>query len=263
MKKNSLIWKIAPPHLAPPSYLYGTMHVRDQKAFAYVDRIKQLIQSCEAFATEIDLTQQEVTNIPPNSFLIPDNQSLTALLTEKKYAKLKQIILKAFQLDLDHYQFTLPILTTNEIATSILSTDQHLPLDAFLSEYAKTIDKEMLGIESFQEHLEVLQKIPIEYQLKSLIQIGKNVTKYRKQILKWVDLYEKGMLQQLYLSSKKSLGKMKRVLLYDRNYLMTKRIDQIMKEKTLFCAIGAAHLPGEKGVLRLLKKEGYTVNAVK
>ena len=258
--KNSLIWKISAPCLQQPSYLFGTMHVQDKKAFKYIEQIKVLILQCEAFATEINLADENSVVIPPSLLRIPNEQSIESLIGDKKYQKLKRIILKAFGLDLDHYQNTIPILTANEIANSILSKDHHLSLDAFLSEYATTVKRKMLGIETFVEHLEVLQKIPLDYQMKSLLQIGKNVEKYRKHILKWAQLYEDGRLQQLYLSSKKSLGKMKRVLLYDRNLIMADRITEILKEQTLFCAVGAAHLPGEKGVLRLLKKNGMIVS---
>ncbi len=259
-KRSSLLWEIYDANAGSSSYLYGTMHVRDRKAFSFIEKIKPLIASCEVFATEIDLATDQVV-IPPLLLKIPEEQTIASIIGSKKYAKLRRIILKAFHLDLDHYQRLIPLLTINEITSQILSDDQHLPLDAYLSQYAKTMDRKMTGIETLDEHLKVLQKIPLEYQIKSLLKMGGNVSRFRKQILHWADLYEAGELQQLYLSSKKSLGKMKRILLYDRNIIMADRIDHILQEHTLFCAVGAAHLPGEKGVLRLLKQKGYGVRA--
>ncbi|MGB0863917.1 MAG: TraB/GumN family protein [Saprospiraceae bacterium] len=37
----------------------------------------------------------------------------------------------------------------------------------------------------------------------------------------------------------------------------------MVQEQTLFCAIGAGHLSGKKGVLKLLKDKGYKVKPVK
>ena len=46
---------------------------------------------------------------------------------------------------------------------------------------------------------------------------------------------------------------------FDRNIEMVKNMDSIMKTGSLFSAIGAAHLPGPKGVIELLCAKGYKV----
>jgi len=52
-------------------------------------------------------------------------------------------------------------------------------------------------------------------------------------------------------------------LLENRNRNWIPRMATIMKEKPTFFGVGAGHLGGEKGVITLLKKQGYTVKAVK
>ena len=74
--------------------------------------------------------------------------------------------------------------------------------------------------------------------------------------------YQQGDIQRLYKAAKKDAKGMRKVLLFDRNILMAERFSEIAREKTLFCAVGAGHLPGQKGMLRLLKKDGFTVEAV-
>lgn len=260
MNRNSLIWEITGNQIET-SYLYGTMHIRDQKAFSFMEEATKLIEQCDAFATEIDLSIG-LPMLPPDLLFIPDQQSLSDILGDKRYTKLRNSIFKAFALDLDQYQRTLPILTANEIANAILSKDEQLPLDAALSKFAQSKNRIMLGVETIEEHLEVLQKIPVAYQVTGLVKIGKNISRYRQQVLRWAELYEQGRLQQLYLSSKKSLGKMKRILLYDRNIKMAQQIHNMLDQHSLFCAVGAAHLPGQKGVLRLLKRAGYRFRAI-
>jgi uncharacterized protein YbaP (TraB family) len=43
---------------------------------------------------------------------------------------------------------------------------------------------------------------------------------------------------------------------------MAKNFVKIAKKQSVFCAVGAAHLPGETGVIELLRKKGYTVEPV-
>ena len=52
-------------------------------------------------------------------------------------------------------------------------------------------------------------------------------------------------------------------LINDRNANWIKLMPQIMKDKATFFAVGAGHLPGDKGVLTLLKNAGYTIEGVK
>ena len=52
-------------------------------------------------------------------------------------------------------------------------------------------------------------------------------------------------------------------LIYSRNANWIKFMPQIMKDKPTFFAVGAGHLPGDKGVLQLLRNAGYTIEGVK
>jgi len=75
-------------------------------------------------------------------------------------------------------------------------------------------------------------------------------------------LYQQAELNKLYQKKKKHLGNLRKLLLYDRNLVMAQRLEiQFLKEKT-FVTIGAAHLSGEKGVLRLIKLQGFTIRPV-
>ena len=56
--------------------------------------------------------------------------------------------------------------------------------------------------------------------------------------------------------------KFEKVLVSDRNVTMAKQFVRISSKHTVFCAVGAAHLPGDKGVIALLRKKGYTVEPV-
>ena len=52
-------------------------------------------------------------------------------------------------------------------------------------------------------------------------------------------------------------------MIYDRNEIMSARISDFAKRNSIFVAIGAGHLSGQKGVLRQLKKEGFLLKPVK
>jgi len=62
--------------------------------------------------------------------------------------------------------------------------------------------------------------------------------------------------------TKKSLGKFRHILLYDRNVNMSNTIASIIHKKPTFFAVGAAHLAGNKGILALLKRKKINIKSV-
>lgn len=263
MKKGnnqSLLWELNSSTTAK-SYLLGTMHVRDYRAFIYQDVITDYIDQCKIFATEFDLRERH--QLRGNDFAnLPDGQSLEILLGKHKYNRLRKILLKSFSVNLDLLNKTLPLFIINMLTEQILTKSKSVPLDTFLWQYAENTHRDLRGVETFAEQLTTLSNIPIKYQVKSLLAIGKNPKKFRKQISNLIELYVKGDIKDLYKRSKKSLGKQRKLLLYDRNKIMEERIRSLMLEKTSFIAIGAGHLGGKQGVLRLIKKNGISVKPV-
>ena len=75
----------------------------------------------------------------------------------------------------------------------------------------------------------------------------------------WVS---QGDVNSLYSITKKSMGKIRKLMIYDRNERMAQRVVEIHQLKPCFVAVGAAHLGGNKGLLNLLKKQGYKIKSV-
>jgi uncharacterized protein len=149
------------------------------------------------------------------------------------------------------------------LAGRMLSEEMPLSLDETLWQYARQQDKIVLGVETYAEQIAIMLSIPIEYQVKNLMGIVKNTKAYRREIKRMTKQYKEANIQQLYRSVKKSSKGLRKLLVYNRNVIMAKRISKMAKEQTICVAIGAGHLAGAKGVLRLLKQEGFTISPVK
>lgn len=262
MKKNkqSLLWKVSAKELAGDAYIFGTMHVKDQRAFQNQELVHNAINACDTFATEFNLDEAQ-TLMTPDFIYIPENQKISKLIPEKKYNKLRKHLLKCTGLDILMVDRFKPLLITNMLAEKVLATDMPFALDQALWTYAKEQSKTMLGIETQEEQIAVLAKISIDEQLKGLLSIGINFKRFRKQLLNMTALYEQQDIQQLYKSAKKSAKGLKKRLVYNRNVIMADRIADLAKQQSICCAIGAGHLAGKNGVLRLLKLKGFKVTS--
>jgi hypothetical protein len=87
-----------------------------------------------------------------------------------------------------------------------------------------------------------------------------------------LDAYLKGdeelisyLIMESYDENDQTSKKFIDLLLTQRNYKMTQSItDKIKKnpDKKYFFTIGIGHFPGEKGIINLLRKEGFIVERV-
>ncbi|HRF42047.1 MAG TPA: TraB/GumN family protein, partial [Saprospiraceae bacterium] len=156
----------------------------------------------------------------------------------------------------------LPFALSNMIDSGLLSAQQNMPLDEYLWQYAKQAGKTMYGIETLEDQLGVLGSIDLAHQAHGLLQLARNLPGHRKQLNRLADLYVQGNVSQLYRASRKSLGKYRKTMLFDRNHKMALRFDEIAKTTTLLAAVGAAHLWGGYGLIRLLKAKGWKCKPV-
>ena len=261
MLKNSLLWRLEGDLLPAPSYLFGTMHVRDQRAFQRLETVYGAMAECDGFAAEFHL-EDAGQGMKSGLMQLPGEQRLSDFFSKKKYQKYRTVLLKSTGLDLAHFQRMLPFLVVNFATESLLQQEMPEPLDQHLWGYAKSAGKSLHGIETLGEQMEVLQKITLEEQVKMLESLCRNVGRFRQFLLHLSELYEAPKVQQLYKMVKKNSKGMRHLMLYRRNEVMAERIGLLVREHVVFVAIGAAHLGGGKGVLRLLKLQGVMASPI-
>lgn len=261
MKKNSLLWHITNEKTGREAYVFGTMHVKDERVFQNLGKVHTAIENCAAFATEFQLDEMQ-PEMMAQHFALAEEKTLSDYLTIKQLERLQVFLRKRLNIDIRQFMHKKPVILTNVISASFLKEEMNASLDETLFIFAKNQDKALYGLETFSAQLALLNKMSMKGQVKQLLSTVKGFRNHRKSIEKLTAHYAAGNIQQLYKSSKKGLGKMRKLMLYDRNEIMANRIDEIAQTHTLFAAIGAAHLAGSKGVLKLLKAKGYQVKAV-
>ncbi|MCB0553173.1 MAG: TraB/GumN family protein [Phaeodactylibacter sp.] len=260
-KQKTLLWEFETEGGVGPSFLFGTMHVQDQRAFTFLELAKEKILDCSLFALEFDLADAPLA-MDASMLQLPNNKTLDQLLSRPVFEKLRRIFLKTVQLDIATFRHFSPMLVANLINERLLSRDMPVSLDEHLWQFARQTGVPTTGIETYAEQMEVLQHISLDYQLKSLVSMGRHFRRHRQQLLHMAKLYESAEIFKLYQAAKRSASGLRGLLLFRRNQIMANRIGQMAREQRLFCAIGAGHLAGGKGVIRLLKQEGFRMRPV-
>ena len=257
LNKSSVLFKLRSKDLNKEAFLLGTMHVNSESAFKYVDVAEKAIDKCTMYAGEIDLAVRPGPEL--SNYLLLHNTSLRALYSIKKYERLNRNLKKYFSLELKDYDHFVPFFLLNALNEILLNSGERQALDVYLFEYAIKKGKSTAGLEDFYEHYEVLQNIPYDVQARQLAQVLSHVSKFSKSLKKVSSLYENADLQKMYKMTRQSLGKMRQLMLYDRNRIIADRIIALSSEERLFAACGVSHFWGKFGVLRYLKQANFDI----
>lgn len=244
------------------SYLFGSMHVRDKRAFIYLDLVKSILDNCSNFYAEIAISEYLYSK-SDSLFLLPDGMTIQDFVKANAYAKMHKQLKKSFNIDLIQVDRFLPMAVTNLLAEKSLNCEMENSVDNTVWDLAKNRGLVCDGLESLEEQTNLLKTIPISFQVKQLMKISKNIKKFRQQQIKLVTYYSMGDYKKLYHEGKRSLGKYRKVMLYKRNERMTNRIVQEISKDTCFFMIGAGHIYGDKGVIALLKRNNIRVSECK
>ncbi|HEX7847998.1 MAG TPA: TraB/GumN family protein, partial [Chitinophagaceae bacterium] len=133
---------------------------------------------------------------------------------------------------------------------------------------AKQYKKEINGLETMSYQAGILDSIPYKLQAQQLVEYINNEGKGSETINETEAMLKAYMDQDLIkleaMINKSDIGisNFTEILLNNRNRNWVKKLKELMPGKTLLIAVGAGHLPGNQGVIELLKKEGYTVEPI-
>jgi len=260
---QTVLWEITGRRLESPSYLYGTIHIQDKRVFAFGDEVMAAFNASDAYAMELLL--DEVDPVEMQKSMLMENNSLDKLLSKEDYEFLDSIMKAKTGQGVMLMNKMKPFFLSSQLMQMDLAKDQELALDMYLLEKAKEDGKKVFGIEEYSDQIGAIDAISLEDQAKMLIDgLRDTAQSSGNEMEGLIDSYLKGDLDKMYELSKDTVmpAEFYQAFLVDRNVKMAKNISLLIREQTTFNAIGAAHLPGENGVIELLRKRGFTVKPI-
>lgn len=266
-KYNSLFWEISGNGLTEYSYLYGTMHTQDDRVFQFKDGVMKAFNEAEIYAMELNMDSVDQEALL--SKLIMDSiYSLKTLLTTNEYKVVSDFFRDSLGQPLFMFEKMQPLFTSQMVALRDLEAQQTDALDIYFFKEAKKQKKQTIGLEKTIEQIDAFSAIPYEMQAKSLVDAVKDYGKEGELDMDtMIKYYVEGNLDKLLEMTTKEEDdeEMSKIFndtfLVKRNYNMADRAEPYIKKGSTFIAIGAAHLPGKEGVIKLLRNKGYKVIA--
>ncbi len=266
-KYPSLLWEISGNGLTRPSYLFGTMHVSSKMVFHLSDSFYIALKNVDAVALELnpDLWQGQMVSLnrqkqnyvdfvrtPRGDYLTENSFRITKYDDELKAAMSSE-----------------PTIVNSLLYRSYKEKEdfeEDTFLDLYIFQTGKKLGKRSTGVEDYYETekivLEAYSDMAKEKKKKSIDLDGESRFDFGEKLQ---EAYRRGDLDMM-----DSLNRMvdrsdafTEKFLFKRNEVQAHSIDTIIKKNSLFVGVGAAHLPGPRGIIELLRKMGYRLRPIK
>lgn len=249
------MWTLQPP-VGKTLWLFGTMHIRDERVYQFCHELYPLIRQADVYVGEMDL---HPTDIQLNG----TSYDMQSHFTPAAFAKIRKQLIKSFQMDVARYQHLHPLMILSGISQSILVNDHAVSLDEHLWNYARDHARQLQGLETAKEQIDLLHSIDPDPLYKQIETISSRPGSIRKFTARALDYYTRGEIHLLYQMTRSSMHQLRKRIIFHRNELMVQRIMDFDPLLNYFITVGAGHLSGPSGIISRLRKEGYKVQAVK
>ena len=259
-KEKALLWQISGNGVSQPSYLYGTIHLMCPDQIKVDSVLKQSFSACKQLYLEINTSDPEMMSKTMQHMMMDSEQSLENLVSQKDYDSMSHIFMDKASVPMVLMAKAKPMLLMSAVFPSLLGCAPE-GWETRFEEMAKDKKMPIKGLETIEYQLSVFDTIPYNVQASMLKDFLYNLDSTKKSFDEMLDIYLKKDINALYEVTVKEpdFGNYEALMLNNRNNNWIPIIAAAAKDMPTFFAVGAAHLGGEKGVISLLRKNGFIV----
>lgn len=270
-----LLWKVTGNGLGRPSYIFGTHHMAPSTMIDQIKGMNEAIAGCDIVVGEVEkdsLMSPEVQARMARAMIAPQDSALNKVLSTDDYSIVEKVFNKYFA------TMGVKLNQMNSLKPSAISTqmqamqaikyfpnfDANSLIDVMVQNRANEAGRPSMGLESVDEQINLLFNGSIANQAKGLVEACKQDEFFQVQSAALADAYLHQDLDKLLkVMTDATMGgdseEEMEALIYSRNRSWAEKLKVIMPERACLVCVGAGHLPGEQGLLQLLRDAGYTV----
>lgn len=274
-------WKIEKAGVEP-SWLLGTMHISDPRVLEMPKGAREALAKAATIIVESDeITSEKQAAASllakPELTMFLDGKSITDMLSRQDVAAL-ETGLKERGIPLDAVVKMKPWILSSFVALPACEFARKARgasfLDMKLAQDAVAEGKELIGLETLLEQITALSELPLSFHIESLIEMLRLGDRMNDVMTTMIELYlagDVGMIMPVMkhidtsenTQTEPGYAAFEQRIIDDRNHVMAKRALSHLEKGNAFMAVGALHLPGEVGVIELLREEGFSLTAVR
>ena len=279
-----LLYRISGKGLESPSYIVGTYHLAPASFADSIPGMRQAIEQTDQVCGELDLMdafKPENTARLLQSQMLPEGVTLSSLLTADQLSRLNALLLEVLGTNLEDEAYAaqvekmkpVALSTTLSLASYMKKTQSFNPmelLDNYFQMLALQSGKSVIGFETVDFQMGVLYGSELPEQVDDLMCMVDHFDEATELVDRITSAYFSQNFQQLESVLEEEMEgtcaatpEEEAALLDNRNHNWINMMPDMMAEKPTLFVVGAGHLCGEQGVLKLLEGLGYTVEGMK
>ena len=271
--QGQLLWKITGNGLKNPSYLFGTHHLIPIQFLDSVPGLYPSFNSAKMVVSEVVINNLDATPAIRKAALLPDTITIRGLLNQAEYEFVNQELTNTLRMSLDNLNKMHPSLISKLYELELYKKYEHFEENTQSDTYFQLVAAKkgipIAGLETVEQQVKLLFPENIKKETQLLVASIRNKEMLIQEMREMNRLYREGNLDALEVLANQSNKQWNvseeenKKLIDDRNINWVKQLPDLIKNNSCFVAVGALHLPGNKGLIKLLKNEGYKVIPVK
>ena len=266
-----LLWKVTDAE-GHTLYLFGTIHVGDERSDAALARVTKVLDQCVALAVEFDVVafQQDADAAMQmmTQYVLTDGTTVDAHMPEDLYSRVYALLQEAGLMPdmMKNYNLAMWAQLAEQAAIlqrSDLSPDKAMDVMLMLYAYEKQIP--VLEVESAEFQMNLLNSFDDETYLRQIKATMDSLDQYGAAVELLYSLWLSGDRDTFWMAigaepALEGADAYNKALIDDRNRTMAEKAKEyLLSGRTVFFAVGAAHMANATGIVQLLRDAGYTI----
>jgi len=269
---SQLLWKITGKDIKNPSYIFA---ISPYISTNYIDSIPGIFRrfsDCEVIVGETTLNKLDYETQLLNAAIIPQPATLDTYISQEKKQLVTDELLKVLNLEYNEVSGLKPGIISNfykdEIVRKTLLFTTETELSSIFQSLGTEKGKIIEGVKHIDDMIrELADTTDLHSQAEQLVELIENRSKFVAEIIQMNALYKAGKIENYYqyalrsdfITPKLTESYLNKLEIENLSWL--KKIEEVLKTKTAFVVVDMMQLPGEKGLLQLLKNKGYKLTS--
>lgn len=265
---QGVLWRVSKPG-APPSHVFGTIHLADPRALELPEPVQRTFSEARNFVMEVPNGERHDSKMV-EAAQYQDGRSLEMLIGAQFFEQVRAAL--AFRGIAD--SVVARIKPWAALANMAVTPENYegATLDQKLFELARARRMKIEALEGTEEHISAFEGIPLETQVAML----RHTLEHRDYLASMIEPTLRAWLRRdlagIHAVNERIVARFPamrphyrifvRHLVNNRSIAMAHRLYMPLRAGGVFVAVGATHLYGDAGLLRLIEKQGYRVARV-
>ena len=266
--ENSVLWKISGNGLTQSSYIFGIINFLPKNEFTVSETLQKAMDECKIF-----VTKSPKTNASKKKFYkaakIPNDGWINDYLSDDELNELRLLMLLELEVTEHDYHYNYsrlqPVILVTATTLLYLSGEVTF-VEEQLVQAAKKNHLKSKSLGTIEEEIAAFDNFPIPDQVEALKYTVKNfdehINNYKQLVIYYKEEQNLDKIQEEILKATNRSQLFQEAYYDSRNKVWSGKISEMISKDAAFIAIGATHLAGKNGLLRLLKEKGYTMTPV-